>query len=131
MSNSRITTKERNLLKGAIRRVFSRSELRKNAIAATRIVHHDAERPRVKKWCRCTDCLQPTAEYQMDCDHVDPIIPVTTSLEEMAWDEVVNRVFCDPSNLRGICKPCHKTKTKAENKARADRRRELKRKSGC
>jgi hypothetical protein len=124
--NPRITAKERNLLKGAIRRVFSRSDLRKAAIEASRIEHFDPARPRVTKWSRCTACHKPTATYQMDVDHSDPIVPVDTSLELMSWDMVVNRVWCELSNLKPVCKLCHKVKTKEENKLRNKNRRDRK-----
>ena len=110
--------KERNLLKGAIRRVFSRSDLRVAALLATRIEHFDENRPRVTKWSWCMDCgvLEPT--YAMQVDHLEPLIPLNTALEDMSWDEVVNRAWCELDNLRPLCKPCHKEKTKAENKER-------------
>lgn len=119
-TNNNLTVKERNLIKGAIRRVFSRSELRKAAIEASRIDHHDPERPRVKKWSLCPICKVKTPTYLMECDHINPIIPVGLSLEEMSWDEVINNVWCDIINLLAICKTCHHEKSKIEN---AERRR--------
>lgn len=122
----KLTAKERNLIKGAIRRVFSRSELRRSIITASQISHFDPERPRVKKWGRCTVCKQPTALYQLEVDHLDPIIPVNKTLEDLTWDEVVARVFCDPNNLDTKCKPCHYKKSKLENQERAKARKERK-----
>lgn len=114
-NNSRISAKERGLIKGALRRVFSRSELRRAAVDASRIEHEDAGRPRVKKWSRCPVCSQPTPTYLMEVDHVVPIIPVDSSLEQMTADELIDRIWCDASNLLAICKPCHKIKTKTES----------------
>lgn len=122
----KLTAKERNLIKGAIRRVFSRSELRRSIIAASQIEHYDPSRPRVKKWGRCTACKQPTALYQLEVDHLDPIIPVNRTLEDMSWDEVIARVFCDPINLDTKCKLCHRSKSKVENRERALARKERK-----
>lgn len=115
---SRLTVKERNLVKGALRRVFSRSDLRRQALAASVIPHTDPARPRVTKWSRCSDCQQPTPSYLIEIDHVQPIVPVHSSLQEMTWDDLVERLWCDPSNLRPVCKPCHKIKTKLEAKER-------------
>lgn len=112
--------KERNLIKGAIRRVFSRSDLRKEVINNSRIEWYDPARPRVTKWSRCSDCQQATATYQMEVDHIVPLVPLGKKLEEMSWDEVVNRIWCDIVNLQPVCKPCHKAKSKVEN---AERRR--------
>lgn len=115
-----MTPKERNLLKGAVRRVFSRSEVRR---AALHIVHipgyKDPNRTRVTKWSRCPNCLQPTPTYIMQVDHIDPLIPVDTALEDMTWDDVFNRTWCDKNNLMPMCKPCHKIKSKIEQKERA------------
>lgn len=112
--------KERNLIKGAIRRVFSRSELRKQALELSRIDYTNPDRPRVTKWSRCTICKEPTPTYQIEIDHVVPLVPLDKKLEEMSWDEVVDRAWCDILNLKPVCKPCHKAKSKLEN---AERRR--------
>lgn len=68
-------------------------------------------------------CKQPTATYQMVVDHVDPIIPVTTALEHMSADDLIDRIWCEPKNLLAICKPCHKIKTKAETAERTKNKR--------
>lgn len=115
LKNPRISAKERGLIKGALRRVFSRSDLRRSAIDASRIEHEDPARPRVKKWSRCPVCNNPTPTYLMEVDHVIPIIPVDSSLEAMSADDLINRIWCDASNLLAICEPCHKIKTKAES----------------
>lgn len=118
--NSRITPKERGLLKGAIRRVFSRSELRRKVIDAAVIEHSDPKRPRVTKWCRCFICLNPTAKYQTQVDHVIPVIPINSSFEELGLDATADRTWCDEENLQAICESCHDIKTKQERKARKE-----------
>lgn len=112
--------KERNLIKGAIRRVFSRSELRRLVVDSSRIDYTDATRPRVKKWSFCLDCKKETPTYLMEVDHVNPIIRLGEALEDLTWDTLVERVWCEFDNLRAVCKTCHKAKTKLEN---AERRR--------
>lgn len=126
MKNPRITAKERGLLKGACRRVFSRSDLRKEALEATRIKHTDPDRPRVKKWSRCSTCKEITPSYLIEIDHVLPVIPTNSSLEEMSWDEMINRLWCDNNNLTGICKPCHNSKCTVERKERLKYKKERK-----
>lgn len=118
MANPRITVKERNLIKGALRRVFSRSDLRKEALSKSIVHHIDTTRPRVKKWSRCPQCNQATPTYQMQVDHKLPIIPVDSKLEDMNFDEVIDRIWCVSNNLVAICKPCHIIKTSSENKER-------------
>lgn len=118
MKNTRISAKERGLIKGAIRRVFSRSDLRRKVVDASVVQFTDPSRPRVKKWSVCPLCELFTPKYLMEVDHKNPIIGVDTTLEDMSWDTVIDRVWCEENNLMAICKSCHKEKTKMENKAR-------------
>lgn len=118
IANPRITKKDRGLIKGAIRRVFSRSTLRNQVIAEALVVHSDPERPRVKNWCLCNVCKKPEAKSYMAVDHLSPVIPVDRSFEEMALDEVVDRLWCAKENLQAICPTCHDEKTKQERKQR-------------
>lgn len=124
-NNPRITKKERNLLKGAIRRVFSRSELRQKVVRASiRPGHFDSTRPRVKKWSMCFLCDRLTPTYQVEVDHVVPVIPLDSNLEHMTWDSLVDRVWTEETNLQAVCKSCHIKKTKEEQKLRrANKRR--------
>ncbi len=117
-NNPRISAKERGLIKGALRRVFSRSDLRRATIDASRVEHSDPDRPRVKKWSRCPVCNQFIPTYLMEADHEDPIVPIDSSLEDMTASELVDRMWCDPKNLVAKCKNCHHTKSKCEQKAR-------------
>lgn len=110
--------KERGLIKGALRRVFSRSELRREVVKDSLIQHTDLDRPRVTKWSRCSECKKPTPAYLIQIDHIIPLIPIDKSLEEMTWDELIDRLWCDKSNLTPMCQPCHSSKSKAENKLR-------------
>jgi hypothetical protein len=56
--------------------------------------------------------------YLMEVDHEDPVIPPDKTLEDMSWDEIIDRIWCDERNLRAICKECHRAKTKKETKLR-------------
>lgn len=99
--------------------MFSRSELRRQALDKAQVKEYsDPSRKRVTRWGRCTACNAMTPLYLLEVDHEDPIIPVDSSLEEMSWDQVIDRVWCDERNLKAICKPCHKVKSKEENKER-------------
>jgi 5-methylcytosine-specific restriction endonuclease McrA len=118
MNNPRITKKERNLIKGAIRRVFSRSEIRKKVVAAAIVAHIDLTRPRVKSWCVCGGCKNFIPKSYMEVDHISPVVPYEKSLETMTWDELVDNLWCEERNLQAICSDCHDEKTKAERKMR-------------
>lgn len=111
--------KERNLIKGAIRRVFSRSELRQQALDAALVKdYHDPNRKRVSRWGRCASCKTLTPLYLLEIDHMDPIIPVGETLEEQSWDKVIDSIWCDERRLQALCDSCHNTKTKTENTER-------------
>lgn len=125
MKNPRVTNKERGLLKGAIRRVFGRSDLRRSVIDSAVINgYKDPKRKAVKFWVKCTSCGKMEAKSNVQVDHVDPVIPINSSFDEMTLDEVVNRMWCDLKNLAIVCKPCHTLKSKAETKERARIKRE-------
>lgn len=118
--NDRITPKERGLLKGSIRRVFARSELRRKVLATASITHIDPERKRVKKWSKCPLCGLPTPTYLMQVDHISPVIPLDKTFEEIGLDQTVDRTWCNENNLMPVCKTCHTKKTKEERKARKE-----------
>lgn len=119
LKNPRITPKERGLLKGAIRRVFSRSELRRKVMDAAEVKHFDPKRPRVTRWIRCAVCKELSPKYKGAADHIQPVIPVDSSFEEMSMDTVVDRLWCEEYNIQAICESCHKQKSRQETKLRA------------
>lgn len=127
MNNPRMTVKERNLVKGAVRRVFSRSELRRKILEASVVEHRNPNRPRVKKWSLCPHCNQIKPTYTFAVDHKIPVIAINRSLEEMTWDELIDNLWCEESNLQPVCEECHEVKTKAENKERRRIKNESKR----
>lgn len=113
--------KERGLIKGAIRRVFSRSELRRQALDKALVKDYsDPSRKRVTRWGRCAECEKLEPLYKMQIDHIEPVIPQDSSLDQMTWDTLVDRIWCDERNLQALCETCHKAKSKEEN---AERRR--------
>lgn len=118
--NPRITPRERGLLKGAIRRVFARSDLRRKVVDAAIIEHTDSSRKRVKTWVRCSSCGKPEAKSNVVVDHIIPVIDVNSSFEEQGADVTIDRTWCEESNLQVICiSPCHENKTKEERKLRS------------
>jgi 5-methylcytosine-specific restriction endonuclease McrA len=116
--NNRITKKERNLIKGAMRRVFSRSELRRKVVDASLIEHSDPKRTRVKRWCLCNSCKKPIPKSYVAVDHIQPLIAVHETFEDVSLDIVVDRLWCEEHNLQVLCEECHKAKTSLENKSR-------------
>ncbi len=123
-SNPRITPQERGLIKAAIRRVFSRSALRINAVKDCQVktesvpIGYRNSRPRVKTWYQCPVCDNYCAAGDLEVDHRSPVVPVDSSFEEMAWDVLIDNLWCVVDNLIAICKMCHKDKTKLEMRER-------------
>lgn len=118
--NKRMTAKDRNVVKGAIRRAFARSELYRKVKNANIVDHLDPKRPRVKKWCRCNICNMPEAYSYVVVDHIIPVVPLDSALEFMDANTLIDRVWCEENNLQTCCKPCHNIKSRNENKLRRD-----------
>lgn len=117
--NNPSNPKERNLLKGAMRRIFSRSDLRRSIIEKSIVKgYKDPKRKAVKFWAKCNECSKMEAKSNMQVDHILPVIKVSETLDSLTWDQLVDRIWCDEKNLSVICKPCHSVKTRAENKER-------------
>lgn len=111
--------KEQNLIKGALRRVFSRSELRKRALDAAVVKdYQDPSRKRVTRWGRCAECKKLEPAYLLEIDHKEPLIPVGETLQDQSWDKVIDRLWCDERNLQALCGTCHDAKSQVEMKER-------------
>lgn len=119
-SNPRLTNRDNNLIKSAINRAFSRSELRKQVVEAAIIDHTDLTRPRVKKWCKCAICKKPTPKSYIEVDHIKPKILPNESFKEMSLDDYVDKTWCDISNLQPLCPECHEVKTQGEKKLKKE-----------
>ena len=68
------------------------------------------------KFCyyRCEKCRKITDH--VDVDHKDPAVdPV---LGWQGYDIFIERLFCSPDNLWGLCETCHSKKTTKENTTR-------------
>lgn len=117
--NPRMTKREKGLIKGGMRRAFSRSELRKSILEKAFVKEHqDPSRKRVTRWGKCADCGKIEAAYQLEIDHIEPVVPLDQSFDEMSLDEVADRLWCDQSQLQAICKNCHKAKSLLEARER-------------
>lgn len=126
-NNPRITPKEKGLLKGAIRRVFSRSDLRRSIIDASIVKDYtDIKRKRVKTWCRCNECKELIPKSYMEVDHIIPVVPLNKAFADMSLDVFVDGVWCEGKLLQAICENCHDVKTKAEGKERRRLKKEAK-----
>lgn len=57
-------------------------------------------------------------------DHIIPIIDPAVGFT--TWDECIERMFCDSSNLQLLCKKCHSEKSQEEIEVAKERRRRTK-----
>lgn len=61
---------------------------------------------------KCSECKELVTKVQID--HIEPVGKGPRSFE--GWDAYYQKLFCDAVNLRALCVPCHKLKTKKEKK---------------
>jgi 5-methylcytosine-specific restriction endonuclease McrA len=88
-------------IKAALRRTWGRSKQRQGALNAAKISYG---------LYRCAECKQTNKRKNIEVDHIVAIGRFTT------FDLYIERLFCDTSGLRVLCKMCHKGKTKTDMK---------------
>ncbi len=64
-------------------------------------------------WYVCELCKQQ--RERIDVDHINPVVPTSGFT---TWDNYIAARFVTSDKLQGICKDCHKAKTKGENAQR-------------
>lgn len=107
----------KTVVKGSLRRAFARwppsIEIREDAI------HPTIKGPRGGKQYTCACCGKTFGITKIAVDHISSVIPLDKTIDDLSWDEIVARMFCDKSNLQVLCKDvCHKKKTAEERKER-------------
>lgn len=119
MKNPRITREEWGLIKGALRRIFGRSEMRRRIIQNAIVSgYKDPKRKAVKFWVKCAYCGGMEAKSNVQLDHLVPFVPLDKKFEDMSLDDAIDRLWCEETNLNITCEACHRAKTKLENKER-------------
>lgn len=68
---------------------------------------------RLAQHYRCAACLKEFTATSIEVDHIRPVVNPAKGFT--SWDDFIDGLFCDKSNLQVLCKPCHKIKTKKEN----------------
>jgi|SRR5579872_802137 len=109
-------------IRGAIRRLFSRSPVHREILQKFR-----REVPRFKKdgtrakrdsvQHLCNVCQNWVGSTKVEVDHIIPVIEVNEH-GFVDWNMFVDRLFCGPENLQVICDPCHDKKTHEEQQKR-------------
>lgn len=70
----------------------------------------------VKGLYRCNACKGSFRRDEIQLDHVEPIVDPLVGFT--TWDSYVLKLLPGKSGHQVLCKPCHKTKTGAENSIR-------------
>lgn len=70
---------------------------------------------RLAQFYKCASCDNEFTSKEIEVDHIEPVVPSTGFV---SWDNVIERLFCEQENLQVLCTPCHKKKSKEENKER-------------
>lgn len=117
----------KNQIKGAIRRIFRLSPWMKIALQGARIEKVKtlkdgsiAKKPDV--YYKCSMCKGEFKQKDVQVDHVVPVVPPDKTIQDMSYDEIVDRIFCDLNNLQVLCKSCHDIKTKEEKKSKVGKK---------
>lgn len=100
----------KSTIRSALRRVWLYSPMRRDAMAKAR---------ESRGIYRCSKCFKCVGPKEIDIDHVIPATPPQGIENPSDWGTFIERLlYCDPSNLVGVCKPCHKMKTSEERRER-------------
>ena len=124
---------EKRLVIGAIRRLFRQAPQFKEVHEASRVevpkYNKDgslSKKPHVKRTCEV--CGELFSSTNIAIDHIEPMVPIHLTNDDLSYNEIVNKIICNKSNLQRICNPkkgkknkptflqfCHQKKTHKEN----------------
>lgn len=118
----RLTDKQRlkNLIKGALRRLFARSPVVKRV--REKAVHPTKKGIRGGKQYTCKQCKHPFPASKIQVDHIKPVIRVNETVHDLDYNTLVSRIFVTEKELQVLCLECHKIKTKKEREQRKNKR---------
>ena len=100
-------------LRAASRRYPPKYKALKNAFVGKKI---NAKSNKMAMHYKCAACRKIFVAVDVQVDHIEPVVDPIKGFE--TWDIFINRLFCEIENLQVLCKPCHKTKTENERKAK-------------
>lgn len=101
---------------GALRNEHRKYSVKKEAM---RLAIHPTEKgPRGGNLYICNHCGLCFKGKEIQMDHIDPVIPLNKSYDEMDWNEIMSRLFCELENYQCLCRDCHLIKCAEENEER-------------
>ena len=102
----------KNYLVSVLRKASYRHPMRSEALRNARIGRNQY---------KCAECGNIFTNKEVQVDHKDSIVPTSgfKNGNDWDWNEYIERLYCDASNLQVLCKPDHHAKTKAEKMIRS------------
>ena len=101
-----------SVIRAGFRRYPQKYECLKNAYKETKT---NKKSGRLAKHYLCAGCKEMYIQADVQVDHITPVVSPKGFI---TWDNFINNLFCDVSNLQILCKQCHAVKTKEERNAR-------------
>jgi len=119
---------ENSVIRGAIRRVFSRSPLVQEVRRAgrqDRVQYNKNGKPSKKKavFYLCAKCGSWHRAKNSSVDHKFPVVDPLVGFVD--WNTFVARLFCNAKDLQILCDKCHNKKTAEERKIRTATKKKL------
>jgi 5-methylcytosine-specific restriction endonuclease McrA len=112
-------------IRGALRRAFSRSPVVREVMDAVRRERpwfkkdgSQAAKPRVE-YC-CSKCGEYFMGKDIQVDHTIPVVDPEIGFTN--YQDYIDRLFCEASNLSVLCKKHHEEKTNYEKTVAKERR---------
>lgn len=78
----------------------------------------------------CAHCKGMFTRKEVQIDHILPVVDTALGNSRPDFNTLIERMFCDVTNLQILCKPCHGVKSHAEKKERAEYSRSRKKSKG-
>lgn len=108
-------------IRGALRRVFSRSPVIREVLFKVRreVARYNKDGNRSKKDAvqyLCNVCKNYVGSTMVTVDHIEPVVSVTDGFIDLQTFK--DRLFCAAENLQVICDTCHNVKTQSERISR-------------
>jgi len=117
----------------SLKRTFSRSPVVQEVLRDHRQEHPQynkdgslAKKPAVR--FPCVECKDIHMGTNIQVDHIEPVVPLNIPAKHACMNTLIDRLFCNKSNLQILIKECHKIKSKEENAIRKEWKSETKEK---
>lgn len=108
--------RRKGFITSVIRKGFTRWPPKYEVLnAAKRGKRTNVSTGRIAEHYQCNACKKEFPSREVEVDHINPVV---SNSGFSTWDEFINNLFCEASNLQVICKDCHKKKSKLENEER-------------